>query len=136
VQDARPSGPWAPPFVGVEVDSVDTGDRGEGGQGGLFGGLGLEKLGCGGGEEDSDGEGGGRMAGEEGGDYEWEFDRCDRAGGAKQEVVFVVVKVVGSSEDGWNWEGVSLGGTLLGLVGRRLVSSERFFFIRSSGYVG
>jgi hypothetical protein len=76
------------------------------------------------------------MAGEEGGDYEWEFDRCDGAGGAKQEVVFVVVKVVGGSEDGWNWEGVSLGGKVLGLVGRRLASSERFFFIRSSGYVG
>jgi hypothetical protein len=136
VQDARAAGPWAAPFVGVEVDPVDAGDCGEGGQGGLFGGLGLEELGCGGSEENSDGEGGGRVAVEEGGDYEGEFDCCDGAGGAKEEVVFVVMKVVGGSENGGDREGVSLGGKILVLVGRRLASSGRILFIRSSDYVG
>lgn len=97
MQDRGSAHPGDEPFVFVAVDCFDVGDEEEGAQGGLFRGLGLEEGGCGGGEEDADGEVGVVREGVQ--DF-GEFDRGYGAGCCEEEVVFGVGEVVGSFE-GW-----------------------------------
>lgn len=97
MQDLVPAYPWLRPLICVLIDAVHVRKCGDGVKVGLFNALAGEEGGGRGGENEADGEVG--MVGERM-YYGWDLDRGDGAGGAEEQVVFVVVKRKGCGRSG------------------------------------